>query len=260
MAVGKILTFWAAPHSVDLHDFAGLKLTWMQLRDSNVSELRKLADNIDKHHKNVNITTVSTSSVSAAAGLVVLGTLFAPATFGLSTAAVGVGVAAGLTACGASLTEMGLTKSIFSTAQEYIDADDKLTSILFFFLKELNICNEELEVSVQKLADSLSDLRTMFAGIRGLGSTASLARGGAMMNPGLAKEMIKISEIKVVVAKFGFKASARGARSFSTVQAISTALAIGSVSAAGAALREKADLLEKQQKEIIYLIKKLQED
>ena len=152
-AVGKFLTFCDAAHEVDLPDSAGVKLTWVQLRDRSVSELGKLGDNIDEHHKNVNIATVTTAGVGTVAGAVVLGTIFAPVTFGLSYAvgAAAVGAAAGLTALGASLTEIGLTKSTCSTAQEYIDADGKLTALFYSLLDELNKCAEELKLSAQKL-------------------------------------------------------------------------------------------------------------
>ena len=295
-AVDKLLNFCASAHAVDLPGSAGVKLTWMQLRDRSVSELRKLAKNIDEHHKNVNITTVTTASVGTVAGAVTLATIFAPFTFGLSYAvgAAAVGATAGLTALGASLTEMGLTKSTCSTAQEYIDADGKLTTILYSLLDELNKCAEELKLSAEKL-DSWSGLeiaRTVFVGIGGLGnvvsSSTSLARGAMMMNPGvrsLAKEMAKIPKADWV-AKFGSKGrsfsaakglakqtpslAGKGARAFGgvlagvglvldvyTIVTTSIDLAKGSVSEAGTALREKAGLLEKERNEITDLIEEL---
>ena len=144
-----------------------------------------LADDIDKHHKNVNITTVTTASVGTVAGAVTLATILAPFTFGAS---------AGLTALGASLTEMGLTKSICSKAQDHIDADEKLTATLYSLLHvdEIDKCAEALKLSAEKLDkwNSLEIARNVFVGIGGAGqlvtSTTSLVRGANMlMNPGV---------------------------------------------------------------------------
>ena len=131
-AMDNLLNFCASSHCVSLPGNTTENLTWMQLRDRSVSELRELADDIDEHHKNVNITTVTTASVGTVAGAVTLATIFAPFTFGLSYAvgAATVGAAAGLTALGASLTEMGLTRRTCSKAQDCIDADGKLTKEL----------------------------------------------------------------------------------------------------------------------------------
>ena len=297
-AVEKFLKFCASSHSVNLPGNTAANLTWMQLRDRSVSELRELADDVDKHHKNVNITTVTTASVGTVAGAVTLATIFAPFTFGLSYAvgAAAVGAAAGLTALGASLTEMGLTKSTCSKAQEHIDADGKLTATLYSLLDDINKCAEALKLSAQKLDswDGLEIARTVFVGIGGLGQVAtgstSLARGAMLMNPGvrsLAKQMARIPKAEWV-AKFGSKATGRsfsaakglakqtpalaskGARVFGGVLAgvglvfdvysivtTSIDLAKGSVSAAGKALREKADQLKEEAKQIADLIEEL---
>ena len=298
-ALRDFLAFCTSTEKVELPDEAEVSfLTWMQLRDRSVSELRKLASNIDTHHKNVNITTVTTAGVGVTAGAVTLATIFAPFTFGLSLAvgAAAVGAAAGLTALGASLTEMGLTKSICSTAQEYIDADGKRTEKLYSHIDHLNKCAEELRLSTQKLDewDSLEVVKTVFVAIGGLGTVASsatpLARGAMMMNPGvrsLAKQMAKVPRAEWA-AKFGSRASGKtwsaakslakqtpslagkGARVFGSVLAgvgvifdvytlITTSidLANGSVSAAGTALREKANLLQSEKQEITALIEEL---
>ena len=297
-AVDNLLNFCASVHAVDLPGNTGVSMSWMQLRDRSVSELRELADDIDKHHKNVNITTVTTASVGTVAGAVTLATIFAPFTFGLSYAvgAAAVGAAAGLTALGASLTEMGLTKSTCSKAQDCIDADGKLTKTLYSLIDKINTCAEALKLSAQKL-DGWSGLeiaRTVFVGIGGLGnivsSSSSLARGAMMMNPGvrsLAKQLAKIPKADWV-AKFGTKASGRtfsaakglakqtpklasnGARVFGATLAgiglvldiysivtTSIDLANGSVSAAGKALRDKASQLKEEQEQIVNLIEEL---
>ena len=298
-AVKNFLAFCDYSAKIYLPDDAGVShLTWMQLRDRSVSELRKLASNIDKHHKNVNITTVTTASVGVAAGAITLGAILAPFTFGVSAVvgAAAVGATAGLTALGASLTEMGLTKSTCSTAQEYIDADAEQTEKLYYYIDRLTECAEALRLSTQKLDrwDSLEVVKTVFVGIGGLGTVASsatpLARGAMMANPGvriLAKQMVKVPKAQWA-AQFGTRASGKtwsaaksiakqcpslagkGARVFGSAMAgvaivfdvytlITTSidLANGSVSAAGTALREKATLLQSEKEKIADLIKEL---
>lgn len=308
-AVKNFLAFCASVAKIDLPADAGVShLTWMQLRDRSVSELTKLASNIDKHHKNVNITTVATASVGVTAGAIALGAILAPFTFGAYilapftfgvSAVVGaaaVGATAGLTALGASLTEMGLTKSTCSTAQKYIDADVKQTEKLYYYIDGLNECAEALRLSTQKLDrwDSLEVVKTVFVGIECLGTVASsappLARGAMMANPGvrnLAKQMVKVPKAQWA-AQFGTRASGKtwsaaksiakqcpslagkGACVFGDAMAgvgivfdvytlITTSidLANGSVSAAGKALREKANLLQSEKAQIAHLIKEL---
>ena len=304
-AVKNVLAFCASVAKIDLPADAGVShLTWMQLRDRSVSELRKLASNIDKHHMNVNITTVTTASVAVVAGAITLGgAILAPFTFGVSAvvgaAAVGAAAAveatARLTAFGASLTEMGLTKSTYSTAQKYIDADAKQTEKLYYHIDGLNECAEALRLSTQKLDrwDSLEVVKTVFVGIGGLGTVASsatpLAEGAMMANHGvriLAKQMVKVPKAQWA-AQFGTRASGKtwsaamfiakqcpslagkGAWVFDAIAGVgivfdvytlyttSIDLANGSESAAGKALREKAKLLQSEKTQIADLIKEL---
>ena len=213
-AVKDLLAFYTSKHGARCQ-------TWESTRDESITKLKDLADTIDWHHRNVNITNVTTSSVGigatgVAAGATVVATVagvLAFFTFGATapiaataaTVAVGstaVGVTAGLTGLGASLAEMGLTKSVCSEAQEYINADQELTVELYTKLDHMYEGAEKLRLSTEKLDewDALEITRTIFVGIGGAGTVASSV-------PALAKFAAKMTNVHKVawIAKFGSK-------------------------------------------------------
>ena len=286
-AVQDLLTFYALKHGARCQ-------TWESLRDQSITKLKDLADTIDWHHKNVNITNVTTSAVSigatavaATAGVLSLFTLGATAPIAVGAAAVGA--TSGLTGLGASLTEMGLTKTVCSEAQKCIDADQELTVELYTKIDRMYDCAEKLRVSTEKLDkwDGLEIARTIFVSINSAGTVASSV-------PALAKFFAKLTKIdKVVwVAKCGSKLGKAlpslksvnivkqfpsiigkgAARVFGkaltfvgfvldvySLVTTSIDIANGSVTETGTTLRGKVEQLQKEKTEIAKLIEKLKE-
>ncbi len=100
----------------------------VRLRKITIEELSKIADSLDKHHKNANIAKLVGSGVGIAGGVVsVVGLALIPVTAGISVvvAGVGAGVAAlgGATAAGTDVVEFVIT--ITRGAQKVIDEDRK---------------------------------------------------------------------------------------------------------------------------------------
>ena len=268
-AVENFLKFCASSHSVNLPGNTTANLTWMQLRDRTVSELRELADDIDEHHKKANL--IGTVAKVATAIL----------SFGVSLAVDTTGRLIALK------LETDLTKSTYLKAQEHIDSEWKLTATLKSLLVDINKFATALKLSAQKLDswEGLEIARTVFVGIGELGQVAtgstSLARGAMLMNPGvrsLAKQMAKIPKAewvaKGLIAKQIPTLVSKGAGTFKGLIAAAFGLGpfplicclrlgspplaeIGSVSAGGKALRKAADQLKQEEEKIADLIKEL---
>ena len=286
-AVEDLLTFYASKHGPSCQ-------TWESLRDESITKLKDLADTIDWHHRNVNITNVTASAVgisatvvTVAAGIAAFFTLGGTAPIAVGAAAVGA--TSGLTGLGASLTEMGLTNSVCSEAQKCINADQELTVQLYTKIDRMYECAEKLQVSTEKLDkwDGLEVARTVFVSISSAGTVVSSV-------PALAKFVAKLTKVhKVVwVAKCGSKLgkalpslkSLNLVKQFPSIMGKGAArvfgkaltavgfvldvyslittsidLAKGSVTETGTTLRGKVEELQKEKTEVAKLIEKLKE-
>ena len=137
--------------------------TWLKTRNNSISKLEDLADNLDTHHKNVNIANLTASSVGVAGGaLAVTGAVLSFFTFGLATplAVMGTSMAitSGVTGIGASLAEYGITKDHCNDAQNVYDDDMKCTEQLEEALNGIDELNESLEAILAVLNEYESDL------------------------------------------------------------------------------------------------------
>ncbi len=100
----------------------------VRLRKITIEELSKIADSLDKHHKNANIAKLVGSGVAIAGGVVsVVGLALIPVTAGISVvvAGVGVGVAALGEATAAGTDAAAFVITITKGAQNVIDKDRK---------------------------------------------------------------------------------------------------------------------------------------
>ena len=87
---------------------------WLQERHKCIKEIRELADNIDWHHRNVNIAQIPTSVAGIGGGILTLvGLGLIPVTGGASTvcaiAGSVIGGAAGVTGITTTATDIGIT-------------------------------------------------------------------------------------------------------------------------------------------------------
>ena len=137
--------------------------TWLETRNNSISKLEELADNLDTHHKNVNITNITASSVGVAGGvLAATGAVLSFFTAGLAAPLAVVGtsmaISSGVTSIGASLAEYGITKDRCNDAQKVHDDDMKCMEGLEERLNEIDELNESLEAILAVLDEYESDL------------------------------------------------------------------------------------------------------
>ena len=137
--------------------------TWLITRKKSIDKLEELADNLDTHHKNVNITNITASSVGATGGvLAISSTVLSIFTFGLALplAVVGTTMAAvgGITGLGATVAEYGITKDRCSHAQKLYDDDMKQTEQIVNKLNKILGLTKQLEEILKVLKEVESDL------------------------------------------------------------------------------------------------------
>ena len=123
---------------------------WLKMRNDSIAKLEELADDLDIHHKNINIANSTGSGIGAAGGvLAIAGAVLSAVTFGLTVpvAATGIAVAVsgGFTLSGAILVEHGITKHHRSNAQKIYDNDMKQTEQIVQSLNEISKLTKKLE-------------------------------------------------------------------------------------------------------------------
>ncbi|XP_067834596.1 apolipoprotein L3-like, partial [Heptranchias perlo] len=106
--------------------FPGFKIR----TEKSITQLRRVADDIDTCHRCASVATVVGSGTSAVGGtLLVAGLLAAPFTGGISLLLTGAGVVGGITSASASITETMMNKSKQGEVDEIIErynSDSKL--------------------------------------------------------------------------------------------------------------------------------------
>lgn len=120
---------------------------WLPNRRRAKEQLLLLAEELNKHQKNVNIAQVTGAATSlVGAGFIVGGFVASFFTFGISLIVSGVGAGmgglGGLTAAGAGITKHFLNKKIYNSAQQAVDQDQELTMELLSCLERLEIQNQ----------------------------------------------------------------------------------------------------------------------
>ena len=120
----------------DLHfEFCTRVEKWIPVRKETIHKIKGIINDLKKHHRNVNISRITGSSVSFTGSLIaILGFGLAPVTLGasigLSTAGIAMAVAGGGAAAGASIVHTVLQKLNVKQAQEHLKEDyDQLYTI-----------------------------------------------------------------------------------------------------------------------------------
>lgn len=150
-------------HVQDLNnELVILKTEFKVKRKLTVQLLRSLADEIQKHHKNVNIATLTGASASLVGiGLMIGGSIAAFFTFGASliVTVVGAGIAAagGVTAGGSALAEYLLSKSNVKVLQKALDDDREMVEKIEELHRKINKPSEIAKVSFKAGSGTKTD-------------------------------------------------------------------------------------------------------
>ncbi|KAK6167323.1 hypothetical protein SNE40_021383 [Patella caerulea] len=136
---------------------------WLRVRNTSLTQLTSLAEDLDTHHTNVNKVSLAGSSVSAVGGVsFCAGLILAPFTGGLSTALTIGGAAAsfggGVTAFGASLTEFGITFARCKQIQNVLELDKARTETLISVMDKFVHISKQLDEFIQTTCFTDEDL------------------------------------------------------------------------------------------------------
>ena len=134
-------------------------LSWIPIRMHTKKQLEELATKLHKHHRNVNISTISGASMGTIGGILsVAGLIAAPFTFGagiiVSLVGAGIGGTGGLVMSGSKVVEIILEKSGLNKVQAAIEDDRETCS-------ELQKQLDSLENFISSLAEFLKPLQCM---------------------------------------------------------------------------------------------------
>ena len=147
----------------ELHDAF---LSWIPIRTRTKKQLEELATKLHKHHRNVNISTVTGASMGTTGGILsVAGLIAAPFTFGagfvVSIAGAAIGGAGGLVMSGSKVAEIILEKLGLKEVQASIEDDRKACSKLQEQLDSLENVVSSLAELVKQLHDDAVLLREL---------------------------------------------------------------------------------------------------
>ena len=148
-------------HNKAVVDFVFFYKFWDETRRKACEDVIEIANQIDKHHENVNKTKIAGSAVGTAASAVAVG----GAVFtGGTTAIVVVALSACAAACAALATSgaMATDKVIQSTlrkqALEHLQKDQEMTERMVECLQKVQEASEEMKNAVQRIAESVKDI------------------------------------------------------------------------------------------------------
>ena len=147
----------------ELHDAF---LSWIPIRTRTKKQLEELATKLHKHHRNVNISTVTGASMGTTGGILsVAGLIAAPFTFGsgivVSLVGAGIAGAGGLVMSGSKVAEIILEKLGLKEVQAAIEDDRKACSKLQEQLDSLENVVSSLAELVKQLHDDAVLLREL---------------------------------------------------------------------------------------------------
>lgn len=138
--------------------FTTLSDLWFNSRNELVSTLTSVAEEIDRHHHNVNIASLTGTSSSIAGGTAAIaGLVLSPFTGGLSVALTAGGlvgtVAGSATTLGANIAEVYLTKELIERARRVLETDATYTEALKAAFHELVIHESEVVTILEELKE-----------------------------------------------------------------------------------------------------------
>ena len=131
-------------------------LSWIPIRTRTKEQLEELATKLHKHHRNVNVSTITGASMGTIGGILSLAGLIAtPFSFGagiiVSLVGTGIGGAGGMVMSGSKVVEIILEKLGLKKVQAAIEDDRKACS-------ELQKQLDSLENFISSLAEFLKPL------------------------------------------------------------------------------------------------------
>ncbi|XP_038649138.1 apolipoprotein L3-like [Scyliorhinus canicula] len=129
------------PLTKNVMDYLTIYTKIQEKMSGYTTELREIADDIDRHHKNSTIANVAGSSAGIVGGILsIAGLIASPFTFGASLAltgvGIGVGAAGGATNIGASITD----NLIQNNKQK------RVTEIIEFYKEDSKIMSDSLHL------------------------------------------------------------------------------------------------------------------
>ncbi|KAG8199494.1 hypothetical protein JTE90_009341 [Oedothorax gibbosus] len=145
--------------------FITLSDVWLDTREEALTTLRTVADEMDRHHCNVNLASLTGISSSIAGGTAGIGgLLMAPFSGGLSLAMSAGGivgtVAGSATTLSASIAEVYLSKELTELVSKTLETDAFYTTALSAAFKEVFVHDPEVLKILSELKDEslLEDL------------------------------------------------------------------------------------------------------
>ena len=182
---------------------------WIEIREKTIKNISGTTEKLQKHHRNINISRISGSSISIAGSLIaILGFGLAPVTFGasigLSVGGIALAVAGGGTAAGASIADIVIQKSNVKEAQEQLTHDYHLLQEI----RELAVGIHQIDINQQQC--------------QGVSNTEVAAISGEVLGQGLFRTGnlgVRLAEVTV----------------FSTLDIGAAAVRAGGVAARGVA-------------------------
>ena len=114
-------------------------LSWIEERESCINEIQELAEDIDKHHRNISIAQLPTSAVGVTGGvLTITGLALIPVTFGaslgLTISGTVLGAGAAVTGITTSVTDIGIQVDRLKKAKciinEHAESTDEMSKII----------------------------------------------------------------------------------------------------------------------------------
>jgi apolipoprotein L len=183
---------------------------WIRVHDVTIEKIEQTIEKLKEHHRNVNISRITGSSVSIAGSLMaIVGFGLAPVTFGasigLSVGGIALAVAGGSTVAGASIADAFLQKSNIKHVQDWLDHD----------YKQL----DEISQTVKAIKKEIDDIRQKCPGI----STREFA---AVFGVVIIQGVAPTSSVAVTIAELG---------AYGTMEISAIASKVGSAAARGIA-------------------------
>lgn len=161
-------------------------IIWLPVRDITIQQVQEAAEELRIHLRNVNIVRVTGASTSIGGSLLaILGFGLAPVTFGgsiaLSAVGIGIAVAGGVTAAGASIADIAIEKSNMKDVQQQINRDYEELKAILELTDKMNIIISETkslcpDIDNSTFAILIADVSVIKGGR--LRITAALTIGG----------------------------------------------------------------------------------
>ena len=183
---------------------------WVPVREQTIQEIQKTIENLGIHHRNVNISRITGSTVSiVGSAMAIVGFAIAPVTLGasigISVTGIALAVAGGSTAAGASIADIVIQKSNVKQAQEQLTRD----------YDQLNAIREIAEAINEKI----EDIKQQCHGV-------SPAQFAAVFGEVLTQGVVRTGNVGIKIAEVAL---------FTTLEIGATAVRVGGAAARGIA-------------------------